>query len=98
MQCRPEATTGSAAGAVPVTHFSTTTHLTNNSSDFRFTRAAALILTLKDCLGPSPSSMWACRQAMRDDAARSSLQSGTGCTPFGQVTGQWPAAGDTTAC
>ena len=100
---RTEATTGSAIGScriqtVPVPHFSTTTHLTKDSSDFRSTRAAALIVTLKDCLGPLPSSMWACRQATRDEAARSNLRSGTGCTPSGQVTGQWPAACEATAC
>ena len=43
----------------PVIHFSATTYLTNDLSEFRSTRAAALILTSKDCFGPLPSSMWA---------------------------------------
>lgn len=75
--------------AVPVAYFSTTTHLTKDSSDFRSTRAAALIFTLKDCLGPLLSSMSVCRGAIDDDAARGRLQGGTGWTPFGQVAGQF---------
>ena len=87
-----EATIGRATGscrgqAVPVTYFSRTTHLTNDSSDFRSTRAAALTFTLKVCLGPLLSSMWVCKGAARHHEARCNLRSGTGWTPFGQIAG-----------
>ena len=84
--------------AVPVTRFSSLTHLTNDSSDFRSTRAAALIFTWKDCTGPLLSSMLVCRAATRHHEARSNLWSGTGWTPLGQVAGEWPAACEATAC